>query len=176
MLGYGMKLDALGTALLLTSSVGENPWYESLFLPSSYSYSYSSPSYHVSSSHFLAFPVLFLRSILCLAPAWQFSHTSASHLSIGFLAGLLSPRLIFTIRFRILLSNILTTYYWGKYTFGLPLPSSLISSHQYLVGIVSFEAPHYSGFFRRLFQVEMFPSTSNSADTYHVTSSSTMKD
>jgi hypothetical protein len=29
-----------------------------------------------------------------------------------------------------------------------------------LVGSVSFEAPHNSGFFRLLFQVEMFPSTS----------------
>lgn len=42
----------------------------------------------------------------------------------------------------------------------LPFPSSLISSPQYLVGSVSFEAPHNSGFFRLLFQVEMFPSTS----------------
>jgi hypothetical protein len=44
----------------------------------------------------------------------------------------------------------------------LSFPSSLISSPQYLVGGggVSFEAPHNSGFFRLLFQVEMFPSTS----------------
>ena len=134
MLGSGMKLDALGTALLLTSSVGDNPRYVSLLLPPAYSY--SSSSYIVSPSHFLASPVLFLRSVPCLAAEIQFSHTSSSHLSIAFPAGLLSLRLIFAVRFRILLSNIRTTCFWGKIHFwfaplmthALPLPSSLISS------------------------------------------------
>ena len=84
----------------------------SLLLPS-YSYLYSSSSYPVSPSHFMASPVLFLRSVLCLAAARQFSHTSSSHLSIAFPAGLLSPKLIFIILFGFLLSNILITCYWG---------------------------------------------------------------
>lgn len=174
MLGSVVNLDALGAVLLLTSSVGENTLSLSLLLPSSYSY--FSTSYHVPSSHFLVSPVLFLRSILCLAAARHFSC-----LTIVFPAGLLSP-IIFTIRFGILLSNIPATCYREKYTCGLPHEctcSTLTILINFFTLIFGGECKFWSCSLFRLLPPSLssrdVPVNIHFADTYNVTSSGTVK-
>lgn len=181
MLGSVVNLDALGAVLLLTSSVGENTLSLSLLLPSSYSYSYFSTSPHVPSSHFLVSPVLFLRSILCLAAARYFSHTSSSNLTIVFPGGLLSP-IIFTIRFGILLSNIPATCYRGKYTCGLPHEctcSALTIVINFFTLIFGGECKFWSSSLLRLLPPSLssrdVPVNIHFTDTYNVTSSGTVK-